>query len=291
MANSKTNAAGSVVLPLFAYAVRQLGPPAERQRGAAPERRIATGMAALDVALSGGLPQGGATLVAARPNATSNAWCMSTALAILERGARVALFSERFAEAQLRGHLAVIRAGVNRYRFRAGLVTADDRVALAAARARIPWSQLSIRAGEWLDLDDVESSIATYRPDVAFVDLRLRAHAAKQRRRFDAMTRIVDRLTRLARRRRTALVVRMLLPELGDIPRVSEVAGGARLAGLFDTLLVLHRPTPGEPHTPDASVTHAYLPAASEYARARAAVPLHFDGRTESVTDAATPRA
>ena len=171
-----------------------------------------------------------------------SALLVGVTLAAVKRGDAVAYFSEHLSERQLRGRLVLLEARVNGYRFSAGLVTPEDRIALAAARERIPWRNLSFCTSKIVRPWEIEDHLFGYRPRLVIADLRPRppeAHAGPER--FATLMAGAEHLGRLAASHRVALLVRWILPRGADRPDVAELPGRGALAAPFATVLLLHR--------------------------------------------------
>jgi replicative DNA helicase len=227
-------------LPLFVQArQRAAGPPALTQRQAS---RIPTGLASLDKELTGGLSVGAATLIGARPSMGASSLLVGATLAAIKRGHPTAYLSEHGSERRLRGRLVLLEARVNGYRFAAGLVTPEDRLALAAARERIPWRLLSWAVKPRLSPFEVADHLFAYRPKLVVADLRPTPpdpHAPPEG--FATLASGVEYLARLAIEHQAAILVRWILPRGPLGPTRAELPGQGALAEAFDTVLLLHR--------------------------------------------------
>lgn len=232
----------TATLPLFTSAMKKVEPARELAQVDNRPNHLTTGLASLDRALQGGLPVGGITLVAARPQAGATSLLMGATLAALKKRHPVSYFSERLPEDQLRGRLVVLESKVNGTRFRAGFVTAEDRIALAAARERIPWSQLYLSTKRRISPSHIDTSIFTYRPWLVVADVQPRPpQPAPYQARQSKLQEGVERLASLARKHHVSMVVRMLLPRGQHPPQLEELPSLGSLAELFTALVLLHR--------------------------------------------------
>lgn len=237
----RARAAETETLPLFASAMRQQAPAEELLQVENRPEYLSTGLPSLDAKLRGGLPVGEASLVAARPKVGATSLLMGAALAALKRGERVAYFSERLREDQIRGRFVVLESRVNGYRFRAGFVTAEDRIALSAARERIPWSALSLVTGRGIMPKDIDGHLFSYRPWLAIVDVVPRATKYGDARKVSDMLEGVERLVSIARKHCVAMVLRTILPRGEHLPNRLELPGVGAMAEAFSSVMLLHR--------------------------------------------------
>jgi replicative DNA helicase len=239
-------------LPLFAYAVRQAvrsAPPRPPSLGA-----VGTGLPSVDALLEGGLSIGRSTLLAARPGVGGSSLLLGTTLAALKRDLPVAYLSEHLDANRIRGRLVVLEARINNYRFAAGLVSAEDRAALAAARERISWNHLSLLARKRITIADIERHLITYHPQLVIADLRPRPPGATQPSdRFASLLTGVLHLGQLAQRFNVALVLRVTLPKGEGAPSRDDLPGLGALAQSFGTVLLLHREQVELPHGEEGS--------------------------------------
>lgn len=227
-------------LPLFAAAQRHQKPADDLLRVEDRPPFLSTGLPSVDERLRGGFPVGGATLVAARPKVGATSMLLGASLAALERGERVAYFSERLREDQLRGRFVVLESRVNGYRFRAGFVSAEDRIALAAARKRIQWSALSIVTRKRINPTEIDEHLFSYRPWLAVLDVQPRV-AGSRDRRTSALLEGVERIVSIARRHKVAVVLRAILPRGEHPPNRLELPGVGAMAEAFTSVVLLHR--------------------------------------------------
>lgn len=277
-------------MPLFTHAVRHEHPVA---LGAAGAGRLSTGLVSVDRALAGGLDPGTLTLVAGRPRAGVSALLLGMTLAALERGEPVAYLSERVSERQLRGRLVLLAAKVNGYRLPAGLMSPEDRIALAAARERIHWQCLSLSAGHPLSACDVEDHLYTYRPRLLVADLVPRPPVPPASPGpLASLAAGVEHLARLAAENHVAAMLHVVLPRGEGAPSRGELPGQGALADAASTVLLLHRREPDAAAAYDEP-TPAPEPASAEVVVVRHAgrdlapvhVPLRFDQRFAGLAD------
>ncbi len=285
---SRTEVSDRVTLPLFASAMRRLKPADDLARVEDRPQRLPSGLHTLDRVLGGGFPLSEATLVAARPKVGATSLLMGAALAALKRGERVAYFSERLREEQLRGRFVVLESRVNGYRFHAGFVSAEDRIALAAARERIPWSALSVITRRLVTLREIDSHLFSYRPWLVIVDVPLRAPDAVQGRRFSDLYEGAMRMASMARRHHVALLVRLILAKASHPPTRLELPGLGALAEPFATVLLVHREEVTDPHAAsERSLGRAEVHAVRLAGRDRETqvAALRFDQRFAGLLD------
>lgn len=253
-------------------------------------RFVSTGLASLDRAMRGGFPVGELSMVAARPQVGATSLLVGAALAALGRGERAAYFSERLRSEQVRGRFVVLDARVNGFRFRAGFVTAEDRLALAAARERIPWASLSVVSRRQVSASEIDGHLFSYGPLLVIADVRPRAGEASDPNRFTALMEGVQHLVGLARRHQVALVLRWILAKGSRPPGRVDLPGMGKLADPFDTVLLLHRDdvSPPADAAQDAHVGEAsadVVRVAGHDVEARH-VALRFDQRFAGLFDA-----
>lgn len=271
-------------LPLFAAAKRRvaLADAAELPRGAC----VTTGLLSLDSLFHGGFPTGAVTLVAARPKVGATSVLFGAGLAALKKGLHVAYFCDHLREEQLKGRFVMLESRVNGYRFKAGFVSEDDRLAMTAARERIPWSHASFVAQNKVRLIDIDNHLYAYHSHLALIDLQERAVGGYSR--VGELLRWVEDLTTIAQRYNVAMVVRTVLPRAEEPPDRLELPGLGALAEAFDTVLLLHRE---EVTNPDHMSDHALGRAEAQVVRMHGRdltprfVPLRFDGRFAGFLD------
>jgi len=284
---NRTQVADRSTLPLFASAMRHLQPAEDLARVDDRPALLGTGLKSLDSALRGGFPLGDATLIAARPKVGATSLLIGAALAALRRGEKVAYFSERLREEQLRGRFVVLESRVNGYRFRAGFVSAEDRIALAAGRERIPWSSLSLVTRRQIEPQEIDGHLFSYRPWLVIADVQPRAIASDSRR-HDALIAGAERLVSIARRHRVALLTRCILPRASHPPTRLELPGLGALADPFGAVLLLHRDEVTDPQgAPEQAAGHAevhVLRLGGREVEPRV-VPLRFDQRFAGLLD------
>lgn len=280
---SSTKTAATATLPLFASAMRQQPATLDRVVEEPRPSHVSTGLASVDQALRGGFAVGGATLVAARPDGGGTSLLLGAALSALERGERVAVFTETMKDEQLRARMVVMASKVNGYRFRAGFVTAEDRIALAVARERIPWTQLTVVDRRKLSVDDLDAHLFSYRPLFVIADMMPRAPNAAAPAALASLMEGAELIAGLARKHQVALALRWVMPQAEHVPDVVELPGVGALARPFDAVAIVHRDerqAEREPE-PEASVADAQvrvLRVAGHDVEPRI-VPLRFDQR------------
>ncbi|OGQ90071.1 MAG: hypothetical protein A2289_13550 [Deltaproteobacteria bacterium RIFOXYA12_FULL_58_15] len=281
-------AVDSTTLPLFASAMSKPAPSLQPSRVETRPEYLSCGLRTLDAALRGGLPVGDATLVAARPKVGSTSFLLGAALAALKRGERVAYFSEGLREEQVRGRFVVLESRVNGYRFRAGFVTAEDRVALAAARARIPWSALSIVARRKIVPEDIDGHLFSYRPWLVIADVLPRGSSGSTSRKSSDLMAGVEKLVESARKHQVALLVRAILPQAEHPPNRLELPGVGAMAEAFSSVVLLHREEVTDPAgVPDQAtgMAEAFVVRTHGHDVEPRVVSLRFDQRFAGLLD------
>jgi len=243
---------------------------------------LCTGLPSVDRALGGGFAVGTATLVAARPKVGATSFLIGASLNNLMAGNKVAYFTQRLNPEQLRGRFVVLESRVNGYRFRAGFVSAQDRIALLAARDRIPWASLTTLAKRQLAHDDLDAHIFSYRPWLVVADLvpSYRSWGTSQKR--DTILLGFERLAAMARRHRVALVLRWILNRGKHAPDPLELPGLGDATSCFDSVMLLHRQLDQDEDNPEERpMTDAeanIIRVGGKDIRPRS-VPLRFDQR------------
>ncbi len=264
-------------LPLFAYARAHARAAQVAPLTSAP---VPTGLASLDEVTGGGFSPGRLGLVIGRPKVGGSSLLLGSALACLKRGLRVAYLSERLNEAQLRGRLVVLESRVNGYRFKAGLASSEDRMALVAARERILWQKLSLVA-ERTTFEGLAEHLFEYRPALAVLDCAM--HRPGDVR---DQAKAAARLSEIAAEHGVALLWRHVLsrghvrPEPHEMP-VSEV-----LEPCAD-VLVLHREEVTLSGGPDGALGWAELELLKKAGAPYQGEPLRlrFDQRFAGLLD------
>lgn len=234
--------ADTASLPLFASAMRKAHPAASSVGIVERPSHISTGLPTLDRAMLGGFPVGATSLVAARHQVGATSLLIGSALAALKLRLPVAYFTERLREEQLRGRFVVLESRVNGHRIRAGFMSAEDRVALAAARERIGWNLLSITSKQKLSPRSIEANIFSYRPALVLADIRPRPPTPDDSASaLDALLEGIACLAAIAHEQQVALVVRMILPKGNHVPDVMELPGLGAAVLPFGAAVFLHR--------------------------------------------------
>jgi hypothetical protein len=276
----------TATLPLFASAMRQRARAHTRTEEA--RANLSTGLPSLDRALRGGFPVGEATLIAARPKVGTTSLMLGASLAALYRGERVAYFSESLREEQIRGRFVVLDSRVNGYRFKAGFVTAEDRVALAAARERIPWGALSIVARRRIRPDEMDGHLFSYSPWLVVADVLPRGSSGSTSRKVSHLLADVDQLIDTARKHRVALLLRVILPRADHPPNRLELPGVGAMAGAFSAVVLLHREEVTDPAGVPVEATGRIEASVVRVRNADVeprVVPLRFDQRFAGILD------
>ncbi len=285
---TKRKRADTATLPLFASAMRKRAPVREPVEVADKPRFLSSGLPSLDQALRGGFATGEATLVAARPKVGATSLLLGASLAALERGERVAYFSESLREEQIRGRLVVLESRVNGYRFKAGFVTAEDRIALAAARERIPWGALSLVARKRIAPEDVDGHVFAYGPWLVVADVLPRGSSGATTRKVSHLLAGVEQLADIARRHAVALLVRVILPRAEHPPNRLELPGVGAMAEAFSSVVLLHREEVTDPSgVPDEAMGTAEASVVRVHHRdcEPRVVSLRFDQRFAGILE------
>ena len=106
--------------------------PDRSGRGLSSEQKspfISTGLQSVDDAMRGGFARECMTLIASRPRVGATSLLIGSVLAALNKRLKVAYYSDRLNQRQLRGRLILRASEVNGYRIQAGLMT-DKEVVL-----------------------------------------------------------------------------------------------------------------------------------------------------------------
>lgn len=225
-------------LPLFASAMRKQTPAEELARVDGRPALVSTGLRGLDEKLGGGLPVGALTWVAERPDSGALGLLLGSALKNAKRKWPVAVASDRRSEQEIQQRICAIEGKVHAFRVAAGLASAEDRMAMAAARKRVPWKRFAILAGRSIDPKELDELLFTYRPVILFADLRPRAPGASRHERLDSYREGVTRLGSLARRHQTAVVLFEGLRASPEPPQIDELPGRGTMAELAQTVLL-----------------------------------------------------
>jgi replicative DNA helicase len=250
----QTGVRDAAVLPLFAAAMRQQALADSPPLSATDH--VSTGLRGLDAVLRGGLPVAATSLIAARPRVGATSFLFGASLATLKGNLRVAYFCDHLREDQIRGRFVVLESRVNGYRFKAGFISEEDRLSMAAARERIPWSALSIVAQKKVRLIDIDNHLFTYHSHLVVVDLQERAVGGYSK--VSELERWVEDLSSIATRYKVAVVVRIVLPQAVEPPNRLELPGIGSVADLFSTVILVHREEVTDPsHVPEAALGHA----------------------------------
>jgi predicted ATP-dependent serine protease len=200
---------------------------------------LRTGFPALDRALGGGFSTTSLTLLAERPDAHGFGVLLESVRKTLARGRPVMVLSEGRRESAVRDELIAREARVNRFRFDAGLVSAEDRIAMAGARRRIHWEKLVVVAGRSISLPEIDEMVFSYRPWLVIADLKPRAPQASRPRRVDSWVEGAQRLASMARRHRSAMVLLQRLAAAEALPGLAELPGRGAAAEVCATVLGL----------------------------------------------------
>jgi hypothetical protein len=205
---------------------------------------------------------------------------LGAALAALKRGERVIFFTDVMREQQLRGRLMVLESRVNGYRFRAGLASDEDRMALGAARDRIPWSLLTVVAHPQIGLAQLQRHIVTYSPQLAVADVWGRAPAGGGRAHTSWLFGALEQLGPVMASG-AALLMRTVLPRGSTPPSRLELPGMGAMAELFAAALLLHREEVTDPGVADEALglAEAYVVRVGGHDIEPRPVTLRFDQR------------
>lgn len=287
-AKRRVAVADTATLPLFASAMRKQAPVREQVEVGDKPAHLTSGLPSLDRALRGGFPMGEATLIAARPKVGATSLLLGASLAALKRGERVAYFSESLREEQVRGRFVVLDSRVNGYRFKAGFVTAEDRIALAAARERIPWGALSIVTRKHIAAEDVDGHIFSYSPWLVVADILPRGSSGATTRKVSNLLAGVEHLADIARKHQVALLVRVVLPRAEHPPNRLELPGVGAMAEAFSSVVMLHREEVTDPTgVPDEAmgVAEASVVRVHHHDVEPRVVSLRFDQRFAGILE------
>jgi replicative DNA helicase len=214
------------------------------------------------------------------------------ALAASRRGEPTAILSESVSARQLRGRLVLLEAHVNGYRVSAGLVSPEDRLALASANERIAWRSLSLYTRSRISAADINEHVHVYSPWLLIADLQPRPiEAPASHDYFSTLALGAQHLARLAHEHHVAVVVRLTLPLGHGRPNRRELPGQGAYAEAFDTVLLLHRGDDDDESTSAASAEAPARVAEVQVVRhgnkdmVPTHVKLHFDQRYASFVD------
>lgn len=249
---------------------------------------VSTGLLSLDRTLRGGFPLGAASLAAGRPRVGVTSLLIGTALNALKQGRRVAYFSERLREDQIRGRFVVLESRVNGYRFRAGMVTQEDRDALTAGRERIAWNELSLIAKPQVTVSEIAEHLFSYRPELVLLDIAPKPLGDHDPHRFAILMEGVEEICEVAQHHRVAAVLRHVLPKADHAPNRLELPGVGAMADKFATVVLVHREEVTNPvSAPDDSVGLAELHVVRVGSRdvGPRVVPVRFDQRFAGLLD------
>jgi hypothetical protein len=288
--SSSSRVAVRTALPLFAHAMSHDAANAS-PAGPSPGY-VSTGLAGVDAALGGGLERGGITAVAGRPGSGTGRLLISLALGAIERGDPVAFMTEHQTERQLRGRLVLLAARVNGYRFNAGLITNEDRLALAQARERMPWGVLSLCALAEVTPLDVQDQLFSFRPRLLIADFRpTPPDPSSDASRFAALAAGTEHLARLSAEYGVATVLHVPLSRGEGVPGLQDLPGQGALAEAVRAVLVLHRreqPLPLEGGEGDGqhALAEAVVLRRGGHDSPPAHVGLHLDQRFGGVQEA-----
>jgi hypothetical protein len=288
--SSHPRVAVRTALPLFAHAMSH---EAANSSGAGPTMGVvSTGLVGLDRALGGGLERGAVTAVAGRPHSGTGRLLITLALAAIERGEPVAFMTERQSERELRGRLVLLEARVNGYRFDAGLITNEDRLALASARERIPWGVLSMCAQAEITPFEVQDQLFSFRPRLLIADFRPQPpDPGADASRFSSLASGTEHLARLSAEYGVATVLHLPLARGEGVPTLSDLPGQGALAEALRAAVVLHRREQPLPLEGEAGDGHHALAEAIVLRHGGHDIPpthvgLHFDQRYGGVQEA-----
>ncbi|MBN1960554.1 MAG: hypothetical protein JW841_06380 [Deltaproteobacteria bacterium] len=228
-------------LPLFSAAARAKAMQSHAHDLAEP-MHVSCGLASLDISLNGGFTRGTVTLCAGRPRVGTSSLLIGIALSACKRGESTAILSESVSARQMRGRIVLLEAKVNGYRVSAGLISPEDRIAIASANERLPWQFVHIYARNRISAADIHEHIKTYRPWYLLADLQPRPEVNPVT--HDPVTALalgVENLKTIARQHHVAIVVRYTMPIAHGRPNRGELPGLGAYAEAFDTVLLLHR--------------------------------------------------
>ncbi|MDP7038254.1 MAG: DnaB-like helicase C-terminal domain-containing protein [Myxococcota bacterium] len=251
-------------LPLFASAKRRqehqkVGTKVLDRPTDAPEF-ISSGLRSLDKILQGGFPVGELSLVAARPKVGATSLLMGMGLDALKAKHRVAYLSERLEEKHIRGRFVVLESKINGHRFRAGFISAEDRVALNVAREHIPWASLSLITKKTISNRVIDSHFFSYHPRLVLADLRTKLKEHGRVERLGEPGDTIATLKNFAKKHQIAIVLRYVLPKRNFPPDRLELPGLGAFANQFHTACLLHREEVTNPNaTPDNHIGMAEL--------------------------------
>jgi len=256
------------------------GNASRRVSGSEKEAFVTTGLQSVDEAMRGGYARDCMTLVAGRAQVGATSLLIGSVLSALQNNLKVAYYSDRLNERQLRGRLILRASEVNGYRIQAGLMTDEDQFALDKARDGIRWDNLLIHCHQEVVLADVLQQCTRHPPDLLVIDFQPHAKKVQGKASFrehqQGLREIADRVKKCG----SAAVVRQVLPKGHHPPDRIELPGLGSITELFESVVMIHRHT-GENEGDDIDSSRAFAQVIRVQHRdiKTRSVALHFDQR------------
>lgn len=217
-------------------------------------------------------------MVAGRAQVGATSLLIGAVLHALKQGLKVAWFSDKLNEGQLKGRLILRSSEVNGYRIQAGLMSQEDELALARARETIFWDRLWVDCVPNGQLKRVLSLCRQNPPDLLVVDFPPASHGASGtglRAYENGVREVAARVKKCG----TACVVRQLLPKGLHPPDKMELPGLGSVTEQFEAVAFMHRFTGEEGDDHDASRAFAQIIRVQHRDIRTRSVPLYFDQR------------
>lgn len=249
-------------------------------RGAHKSEFISTGLQSVDDAMRGGFARDCMTLIAGRPRVGATSLLMGAVLAALDKKLKVAYYSDRLNQRQLRGRLILRASEINGYRIQAGLMTEQEEYELDKARAGICWDNLLMHCRKEVVLDEVLSQCARNPPDLLIADFKPHRDSGASKAGFRSYEQGLHEIARRVGKCGSAAVVRQVLPKGSHAPDRIELPGLGSITEVFESAVLMHRHT-GENEDDDVDTSRAFAQVIRVQHRdiKTRSVALHFDQR------------
>jgi len=257
--------------------------PGRSGRGLSSEQKspfISTGLQSVDDAMRGGFARECMTLIASRPRVGATSLLIGSVLAALNKKLKVAYYSDRLNQRQLRGRLILRASEVNGYRIQAGLMTDKEEYALDKARDDIGWDNLLMHCRKEVLLEEVLSQCVRNPPDLLVADFRPHDASDSSKAGFRSYEQGLRGIARQVEKCGSAAVVRQVLPKGNHAPDRIELPGLGSITSIFESAVMMHRHT-GETEDADVDSSRAYAQVIRVQHRdiKTRSVALHFDQR------------
>ena len=241
---------------------------------------ISTGLQSVDDAMRGGFARDCMTHVASRPRVGATSLLVGSVLAALQRNLKVAYYSDRLNQRQLRGRLILRASEINGYRIQAGLMTEQEEYELDKARGDIRWDNLLMHCRKEVMLTEVLSQCARNPPDLLVADFKPHDASTSSKAGFRSYEQGLRELARHVGKCGSAAVVRQVLPKGSHAPDRIELPGLGSITNIFESAVMMHRHT-GEGEDGDVDTSRAFAQVIRVQHRdiKTRSVALHFDQR------------